>query len=138
MSDNAAPYSTTVEVRWGDSDMLGHVNNTKFIEYAQEARVRFVTEEFSEGFSPDRAIVVRRIEADFERPLFTNSGPLTVDLSVEHVGNSSFSIRHTMYDKGGNRAGSVDAVLVAFDTTTNASRPLSESERTALEKYRGK
>ncbi|WP_278313408.1 acyl-CoA thioesterase [Lolliginicoccus levis] len=135
MAEANGPYSTTVEIRWGDSDMLGHVNNTKFIEYAQEARVRFISEEFSEGFGPDRAVVIRRLEADFERPLFTESGPLAVELAVLAIGRSSFTIRHTMFDNQGNRAGSVDAVLVAFDGTTNSSRPLADTERAALTKY---
>ncbi|MCW4353477.1 acyl-CoA thioesterase [Hoyosella sp. YIM 151337] len=128
-------YKCQVEVRWGDSDMLGHVNNTKFIEYAQEARVRFIAENFGQGMSGDSAVVVRHLEADFDRPLFTTSGPLTIELEVLKVGTRSFTIGHTMYDNAGNRAGSVVAVLVAFSMSANTSRVLSDEEREVLRAY---
>ncbi|MBB3039126.1 acyl-CoA thioesterase [Hoyosella altamirensis] len=132
MSDT---YKCQVEVRWGDSDMLGHVNNTKFIEYAQEARVRFIAENFGHAFTAGKAVVVRHLEADFERPLFTESGPLTVELEVLTIGTSSFTIRHLVFDNAGNRAGALTAVLVAFSTTSNSSRPLEPAEREGLEAY---
>ena len=34
-------FACELEVRWADSDRLGHVNNTKFVEYMQEARIKF-------------------------------------------------------------------------------------------------
>ena len=36
-------FTYEIQVRWGDSDRLGHVNNTRFMEYMQEARIAFLT-----------------------------------------------------------------------------------------------
>lgn len=128
-------YKCQVEVRWGDLDMLGHVNNTRFVEYSQEARLRFFMENLGDEFRAGSYVVVRRLEVDFERPLSTESGPLTVQLEVLNIGTTSFTIRHVIYDSAGMRAGAVDAVLVGFSTATNTSRALSDAEREMLTAY---
>jgi acyl-CoA thioester hydrolase len=128
-------YTATIQIRWADSDRLGHVNNAKFIEYAQEARVRFVAELFPEAINFENSLVVRRLEVDFERPLFDHSGPLTVELSVLRIGGASFTVRHRIIDRTGVHAALVDAVVVGFRGSTNTSRQLSTGERAALEPY---
>ncbi len=35
------PYEFALQPRWGDMDALNHVNNTRYLDYAQEARVGF-------------------------------------------------------------------------------------------------
>ena len=39
-TDNGV-FRCTLQVRWADFDQFGHVNNVKYIEYAQEARILF-------------------------------------------------------------------------------------------------
>ncbi|MBC2587070.1 MULTISPECIES: thioesterase family protein [Rhodococcus] len=124
-------FTCTLEVRWADSDRLGHVNNTKFVEYMQEARIKFLQSgPFARG-----AVVVRKMDVEFLRPLKDDSGPITVAISVLHVGNSSYTLRHVITDVQGNPCGSGDAVLVGFDPRTETSRPLSAEERAVLEEY---
>lgn len=128
-------YQATIQIRWADSDRLGHVNNAKFIEYAQEARVQFIAELFPEEISFENSLVVRRLEVDFERPLFDHSGPLSVEVSVLRIGGASFTVRHRIIDRTGVHAALVDSVIVGFRGSTNTSRQLSEGERAALEPY---
>ena len=54
-------------VRWDDLDAMGHVNNAKYLTYAQEARFLWATEEFSGAMKETSLIemVVARAEVDF-------------------------------------------------------------------------
>ncbi|MGC5161144.1 acyl-CoA thioesterase [Rhodococcus sp. DT1] len=126
------PFRCSLEVRWADSDRLGHVNNTKVVEYMQEARIKFLISHLS-----GRGVVaVRKMDAEFLRPIKDASGPLDVEIAVLHVGTSSFTLRHTILDRHGVVCAHGDAVLVGFDVHTDRSRPLSDLEREVLDRYR--
>jgi len=124
-------FSCELEVRWADSDRLGHVNNTKFVEYMQEARIKFFR---SAPFEP-RPVVVRKTDVEFLRPLKDESGPITVTVSVLRLGTTSYTLRHVVTDVHGNVCGHGDAVLVGFDPATDSARPLTDDERRMLGEY---
>ena len=128
-------FTYEIQVRWGDSDRLGHVNNTRFVEYMQEARIHFLTSELGANGERPGAMVVRKMDVEFLRPVTDASGPLQIDVSVLHVGTSSYTIRHVVTNRDGVRCATGDALLVAFDVKTESSRPLSEAERNGLERY---
>src|SRR5574340_789867 len=110
-------FTCEIPVRWGDSDRLGHVNNTKFVEYMQEARIQFMN---VGSLMPDggpRAVVLRRMDLEFLRPITDDSGPLTAEITVLHIGNSSYTLRHVLKDVRGTTCGTGDGVLVGFDVT---------------------
>ncbi|MFC9555598.1 acyl-CoA thioesterase [Rhodococcus sp. NPDC056960] len=128
-------FTYEIQVRWGDSDRLGHVNNTRFVEYMQEARIHFLTSELRANGERPGAMVVRKMDVEFLRPVTDDSGPLQIDVSVLHVGTSSYTIRHVVTNRDGVHCATGDALLVAFDVKTESSRPLSEAERRGLERY---
>ncbi|EOM76472.1 acyl-CoA thioesterase [Rhodococcus rhodnii] len=139
MTDGASTGETfvaEVHVRWGDSDRLGHVNNTLFLEYMQEARVLFM-KSLSQGTRPDprEAMVVRRMELEFLRPIKDESSPLAVELSVLSLSTSSFRLRHVIRDSLGAVCGIGDAVLVGFDAIGETKRALTDTERDVLTRH---
>lgn len=124
-------YEFTLQPRWGDMDALNHVNNTRYLDYAQEARVGF----FLELIGPVRApLVVARQEIDYLRPLVYRNQPVAVQVQVQAVGNSSFTLLQTVQEpgEGGEVYARVLAIMVGFDRTRGGSRPLSDGERAAL------
>lgn len=127
------PFRCELQVRWGDSDRLGHVNNVMYLEYAQEARLRFFRAIF-DGTDTGSVgpVVVRRLEVDFERSLTDESDPLSVEVTVTKLGRTSMSIRHRISDRHGVLHSTVDAVLVALDMTTNTPHPISDEARQVL------
>ncbi len=127
-------FTCTLQVRWGDSDRLGHVNNTRFVEYLQEGRVQFLNAVFG-GPGVRGAAVVRKLTTDFLHPILDDSGPLTIELWITHVGTTSYGVRHVVTDRDGKLCADAEALMVAFDLETSSSRPLNESERTMLSTY---
>lgn len=128
-------FTCEVEVRWGDSDRLGHVNNTKYFEYAQEARVRFYAECGYEGGRAARAAVLRTTDMEFLAPVTDESGPLSIEIVVLHIGTTSYTMRHTVHDSDGTVCAVGTATLVAYDPRAKTSRPLDDDERAMLGDY---
>lgn len=134
MTDSAGvaePYRCSLEVRWSDSDRLGHVNNTKVVEYMQEARIKFLRS----SMSARGAVAVRKMNVEFLRPIKDGSSPLDVEITVLNVGNTSYTLRHTLRDRDGAVCAFGDAVLVGFDVDTDKSRSLSDREREVLARH---
>jgi acyl-CoA thioester hydrolase len=123
----------TCRVRFSDVDVYGHVNNVKYFEYYQEARLAFMAEIAGvEGTeAPDLSRVVRRVDVDYRRPILFREEPYLVETWVSRVGTSSFTLESEIRD-GEEVLSRATAVIVTFDATTQRARPLTGLEREQL------
>jgi acyl-CoA thioester hydrolase len=123
-------------VRWDDLDAFGHVNNAKYLTFAQEARFIWSTEEFSKAMRESSLIemVVARAEIDFTAPIYDGGRFVDVEISVEKIGNTSFVLLYTISD-GGQVFAKMKTVQVAVSLETKKSRPLTDAEREFLNRY---
>lgn len=131
----ANTYTCEVQVRWGDSDRNGHVNNVLYAEYAQEARTRFFRERIIGAGAPLAPMVVRTMAFDYQRPVTDETGPVTIEVSILRVGTSSFGVRQVLRDRNGETCVVVEGVMVGFDPETEKSVPLPERTRELLREY---
>ncbi|GAA4475468.1 thioesterase family protein [Rhodococcus olei] len=127
-------FTCEVQVRWGDSDRLGHVNNVLYAEYAQEARTRFFRELTAYGVRP-APMVVRKMAFDYLRPVTDETGPVTVEVTIPRVGTSSFAVRQVVRNRHGEVCVEVEGVMVGFDPETEKSVPLPDRTRELLREY---
>ena len=120
-------------VRWSDVDSYGHVNNVKYFEYFQEARISFLSG-LADGLPAGEAsgVVVARLDVDYRRPILFRTEPFEIRTWVSRVGRSSYDLHAEIRD-GDEVLSRAHAVVVAFDADRQRSRPLSEHERTRLE-----
>ena len=123
-------------VRWDDLDAFGHVNNARYLTFAQEARFLWSTEEFSTAMRESSLIemVVARAEIDFTAPIYDGGRFVDVEISVEKIGNTSFVLLYTISD-GGQVFAKMKTVQVAVSMETKKSRPLTDTEREFLNRY---
>lgn len=42
MNDSIFLYKTLIRTRWGDMDSMGHINNTQYFRYMEQARVEWL------------------------------------------------------------------------------------------------
>ncbi len=119
-------YTGKQFVRWDDIDAFGHVNNAKYLTYIQEARFLW---------SPIIEMVVARAEVDFIEPIYEGGRFYDVNLWVEAIGNSSFTMGYQVVGDNGVVHAKVTTVQVAVSMETKKSRPLTDSEREFLNKY---
>jgi acyl-CoA thioesterase FadM len=74
-------------------------------------------------------IICPRVEVDYLQEV--GAGDLVIDVSVLHVGRSSFRLRLDL-SQHRRPVARAEVVLVAFDYTAGASVPLTEAQRAAL------
>ena len=116
-----------VPLRWGDFDRYGHVTNSAYLDLAQEARLAFAREFFySQGH--DFAVFVRRVEADYTRPILPNNASVTVETWVTRVGNTSFTTRQELKDSQGRVCCTIECVQVTVDDATATPREITQAE----------
>jgi acyl-CoA thioester hydrolase len=129
-------YHNQQFVRWDDIDALGHVNNAKYLTYAQEARFHWSFYQFYERNETPYFIdmVVARAEVDFIVPIYEGGLFVDVHIWVESVGTSSFVLNYEISSKGVLHA-RLKSVQVAISLATKKSRPLTDTEREFLKEY---
>ena len=123
-------------VRWDDIDAFGHVNNAKYLVFAQEARFHWSFVQF-EGKDEQPSIVemvVARAEVDFIEPIYEGGRFVDVHLWVDKIGTSSFGMVYEISDNGVLFA-RIKSVQVMVSLETKKSRPLNDAEREFLNKY---
>lgn len=120
-------------VRFSDVDAYGHVNNVKYVEYFQEARVLFLRELAQSSGGQWRQWVVAHTDIDYLVPITFRAEPYAVRSWVEQVGTSSVTIRADIEDPlTGQVLSRGRAVLVGFDQATQAAQPLTPEQRQRL------
>jgi acyl-CoA thioester hydrolase len=126
-------------VRFSDVDVYGHVNNVKYFEYYQEARIAFLRSLTDSAEEPSLRQVVARIDVDYKRPILFRPEPYLVESWVTGIGTSSYALESRIVDAEGPERtvySTSQVKLVAYDTRSQRSRPLTDAERSRLEESR--
>ncbi len=125
-------------VRFSDVDVYGHVNNVKYFEYYQEARIAFIAS-LADGDVDSIRQVVARIDVDYRRPILFRPEPYAVESWVTRIGTTSYDLSSRIVDSpaGGETYSQAEVRLVAYDLAAQRSRPLTDVERSRLEAVLG-
>jgi YbgC/YbaW family acyl-CoA thioester hydrolase len=121
-----------LSVRWRDLDAFNHVNNSKYLSYLEEARLRWMLTIPGMGLDDDVAPVVAASNLNYRRPIGW-PGDVMIELFVERLGNTSVTIGHRIVDanEGGVTYCDGNVVMVWIDRTSGRAAPLPASVRTA-------
>lgn len=122
-------HRTDIQLRFGDTDALGHVNNASFAVYAETARLEFLRT-LGEAV---RSLILAHLAMDFRRQVELEDR-VHVDTWVERIGNSSLTLlQHILAND--LVAAEVRSVVVCFDYETQRPRPWPDAVRHALQPY---
>jgi acyl-CoA thioester hydrolase len=133
-------FTHPVLVRWSDIDSYDHVNNVRYFDYLQEARIAFlgqVMETTGDFFAQYPCVLVNQT-IDYLRPILLRHPPYDVDVWIASVGTSSYTLGSRIVDRSGESDdvyAKAESVIVAVDGTTHAKRALGDAERAALLKH---
>ena len=78
-------------MRWADMDMLGHVNNVRYLDYLAEARENLLPDLAGHG-------VVSRHQVEFATPLVYRRRSVLVDSWITEVTDTTLALAHEVYD----------------------------------------
>lgn len=113
-------------------DAYGHVNNTAYLAYLEQARVSMFFDRYDSSFS--RGTVVSHHEITYLRPVVYHPEPLRLELWVDKLRAASFDVLYDVFD-GDTLAAMATTTLVTFDFDTDRPRRLTAEERAVLEQY---
>ncbi|RYP89002.1 acyl-CoA thioesterase [Nocardioides guangzhouensis] len=122
-----------LHVRFSDVDVYGHVNNVKYFEYFQEARIRYLMSVWEAAAPGDREVplVIAQMDVDYKVPILFRPEPYDVHSWVSAVGRSSFVVQSEIRD-GDTLLSRARVVAVTFDAATQRAAPAPEAYRELL------
>jgi len=117
-------HTAEVTVRWGDLDAAGHVNNSRFFTYFEEARVDWLGATLDGPLFTESGPVLANATCDFKQPL-THPATLVIDVYATPPGNSSLkNVYDAALKRSGERVATGTAVLVWVSVATGETVPV--------------
>ncbi len=97
---NDSLLKTEIQVRYGDLDTLGHVNNALYLTYFELGRVLYFRKYLPAFDTTDVKFVIARAEIDFKKSI-TMGDEVILETSLDTVGNTSFTFLHRITNRDG-------------------------------------
>lgn len=85
--------SHTIQVRWGDMDALGHINNAMYFRYMESARVAYLSKIGILLGHDNQSFVLANTMCNFILPT-SYPANITIETYVSKLGNSSVDFIH--------------------------------------------
>jgi acyl-CoA thioester hydrolase len=128
-----------IEVRYGDLDPQGHVNNAKFLTYMEQGRVFYLKQlKLWEGGSfLNLGIILADVQITFRKAIQFGD-PIRVGVCISRIGNKSMTSEYRIEDaRDASEFASGSSVLVAYDYQNNRTVPIPDEWRKAIMKFEG-
>jgi acyl-CoA thioester hydrolase len=125
----------TIQTRWEDNDVYGHVNNVVYYSFFDTAVNRYLIEAGALDIEAGAVIgLVVETQCRYHAPL-AFPDILDVGIRVARVGTSSVRYEVAVFRQGGEEAAAADGhfVHVYVDRATRRPVPLPEALRAALD-----
>jgi acyl-CoA thioester hydrolase len=129
-----------MEVRYGDLDAQGHLNNAKYLTYFEQARVRYFEE--LGLFSKDQSfmeigVIVADIHIKYRAPVHLGAD-VRVGVRTAAIGGKSITLQQTIVDGlSGQVYAEGTVVLVTYDYHARKTVPVSEAWRQKIKAFEG-
>ncbi|MDR1903691.1 MAG: acyl-CoA thioesterase [Treponema sp.] len=128
-------WKTVITPRFGDMDVLGHINNTVLAIWFEQAR-----NPLFRIFSPDLTLnpetfplIMAHTDYDFVDELFLQY-EVEIHSGVSRIGNKSFTIYHEAWQQG-RLCVKGHAVIVYYNFKVKQSVPIPEDIKKQLEPH---
>lgn len=141
-----------IQLRFGDEDSYGHVNNVRYLQFLEDARFRVTHTPLGEaapaGFGPeatfwdvsgpDCVTLAVRHEIEYTRPLYFRIDPVWVELRVIAMGRTSFELGYSIGECDGSRTYAVAvSSMVMADRDSSKPVELTADQRSILAGWQG-
>ena len=129
-----------VEVRYGDLDPQGHVNNAKHLTYFEQARVAYMIE--LGLFTRDQSfmeigVILADVHITYFEPVFFGQD-IRVGVHAAKLGNKSMTWEQTILDAdSGKELAKGEVVMVAYDYNTSKTIPIPQEWREKIIEFEG-
>lgn len=132
-------YAHIIEVRYGDLDPQGHVNNAKFLTYMEQARIGYIRQLglWPGGDFANLGIILADAQISFRAPILYGH-PLRVWVRVARLGHKSFDMEYRLDNlETAALYASGKSVQVTYDYPTGQTVPIPPAWRARLAEFEG-
>ena len=133
-------FSVPVKVRFSETDMYGHLNNTVSFAYFEYARIEFLKHIgfMSDWLNPKgtKIPVVADLQCDYQRQVFFDE-ELSIFVKAASVGNSSADIHYLAVNEKEETCFTGRGTIVQINKLSGKSEPWSEQEKNILLRMQG-
>ena len=133
-------FNHPIEVRYGDLDPQGHVNNANYLTYMEQARIQYLVHLglFEKGQSfMDVGIILADAHLTFKSSIQFGQA-VRVGVRVTRLGNKSLTMEYRLEDaETGTEFAIGSTVLVAYDYRTRQTLPIPEDWRKKIKQFEG-
>lgn len=126
-----------IEVRYGDLDPQGHVNNAKYLTYMEQARISYLRslELWKGGSFLDIGIILAEVRVTFKAPILFGQKVLA-GVRVSRLGNKSMEMEYRLEEAGSGKEFALgSSVLVAYDYRQARTLPIPEEWRKTIREF---
>lgn len=126
-----------IEVRYGDLDPQGHLNNAKYFTYTEQARISYIKHLglWDGGSFIDIGVILAEARMTFKVPVLWGQ-PIRVGVRVNRLGNKSFDLIYTIQDsQSGIEHAAGSTVQVAYDYRSTQTIPIPETWRQIIHRF---
>ena len=129
--------SVDVQVRFSDTDALGHVNNMVYLSYLELARIEYIKRVFGAIETKDFGVIIARVEIDYRSPAF-HYETLVVGIRAIELGGASMKLDYRVEEKKtGRLVAEAKTVMVSYDYRANQVKRWPDEVREKVEAYDG-
>lgn len=130
-------HHITMSLRWSDEDMLAHLNNLVYMQFAEEGRVRYFHDVFpksvQEGFWDKQGVILADIQCSFLKQV-NWPAELTVGTRIARLGNSSADLINGLFLEG-ELVARLKSVIVWMNYQENRSEAWPQVLKDAVRQY---
>lgn len=128
-------FYSEVRVRFSETDMYGHVNNTVPFTYFEQARIDYLKELRKKGCTiaaaKEEIIIVADLQCDYVKQCYFDE-TLRVYVKVASIGTSSFDLHYMVKNEKDEICYTGRGTIVVFNALTNKSVPITEQNKKIL------
>lgn len=127
-----------IEVRYGDLDPQGHVNNAKFLTYFEQARLAYWIQ--MGLFTKDQSfmelgIILADVHITYLEPVYYGQN-IKVGVHVSKLGNKSMTWEQNIVDTDtGKELAKGEVVIVAYDYKAEKTISIPQEWREKISKF---
>lgn len=122
-------YTTSIDLRFSDFDLYGHVNSVTYFSYLETARVKVFYTLFEELNRKGILLLVRKAECDYFLPILPALEEIIVTIKIVRLGTTSFTLGYRLHDEAGTTYATGQTLMVTFDSRSGQPVPVPEEIR---------
>ena len=129
-----------IEVRYGDLDPQGHLNNAKYLTYFETGRIKYLVHLglFKQGASfMNVGVIMADAHVTFKAAVEYGMR-VKVGVRIARIGNKSMTSEYVILDADtGEELATGSSVLVAYDYRSGKTLPISDGWRRVIGEFEG-